>query len=427
MRTRTVLLFLATVIASSGAGYLLCQKIHLHDQLPSATLEQPKSSETATQEGKGKLLFYRNPMLSTDTSPVPKKDPMGMDYVPVYEKEVQSEPGLVQITPERVQRLGVRTEVAERRTLLRAIKAVGIIQADERRLSVVNPRFEGWIKKLYINTIGQKVKRGDALLEVYSPELLQAEREYLIAIDTGVSKNETGRILQSLAHGALQKLKTLEVPQDEIDRLQREKTPNDRITLRAQVSGTVMEKRAVEGMKFSAGDMLYSLADLGQVWVMADIYEQDLSNIALDQVASIAVDAIPGKTFEGKVGFIYPQLSKETRTAKARIDLHNENGQLRPDMYAHVELNSLQKANIVAIPVSAILNTGERKAVLLDLGEGRFRPQLVTTGAEGKGYVEVLDGVKEGDRVVTSASFLIDAESNIRAALQNFTAPEKQP
>lgn len=432
MKTRSVLLLCSALIAASGAGYYLCQNIHLHDASAPA---EAKTSEHAgmdmpTKEaagGKGKILFYRNPMVPSDTSPVPKTDSMGMTFVPVYETEVQAEPGTVQIGSERVQKLGVRTEVAAKQSLTRAIKAVGIIQADERRETVVNPRFEGWIKKLYVNTTGQKVKRGDPLLDVYSPELLQAEREYLI-VSGADSKNEAGRTLHGLAKSALEKLKTLEVPQDEIDRLQREKTPNDRITLRAQADGTVIEKRAVEGMKFASGDMLYSLAELGHVWAMADIYEQDLSNIAVGQTATVAVDAIPGKTFEGTVGFIYPQLSKDTRTAKARIDLHNEDGQLRPDMYAQVKLASPQKKNVLAIPTSAVLNTGERKAVLLDLGEGRFRPQAVKTGAEGDGHVEIVDGIKEGDRVVTSASFLIDAESNIRSALQNFAKPEeKQP
>ena len=427
MKIRTALLFLATVIVASGTGYFMGEKKHLPEQPPVAGTETDKRTEKVPQKGKGKLLYYRNPMVPADTSPTPKKDAMGMDFVPVYEKDIQAEPGTVQIGFERVQKLGVRIEAAAQRTLTRTIKAVGIIQADERLQSVVNPRFEGWIQKLFVNTTGQRVKRGDALLEVYSPELLQAEREYLIVVNAEGAKNETGHILQNLAGGALQKLKTLEVPQDEIDRLRREKTPNNRIILRAQADGTVMEKRAVEGMKFSAGDMLYRLADLSHIWVMADIYEQDLSNVAIGQVAHIAIDAIPGKIFEGKVGFVYPQLSKETRTAKARIDLSNEEGQLRPEMYAHVEIESPQKTNVLTIPVSAILNTGERKTVLLDLGEGRFRPQTVSTGAEGNGYVEILSGINEGDRVVISASFLIDAESNIRSALQSFTAPEKKP
>jgi len=225
-------------------------------------------------------------------------------------------------------------------------------------------------------------------------------------------------------NGTIERLQSLAVPEEEIDRLKREKTANYHITLRAPADGTVMEKMAVEGMKFSPGDTLYRLVDLSNVWVMVDVYEQDLARVAIGQTAQMTIAAFPGKSFEGKVGFIYPDINKDTRTAKIRIDLPNPTGELRTDMYVSAELSIPTGGGVLAVPSSAILNTGEKQVVLVDLGDGRFQPRPVKTG---DGHVEILDGLKEGDRVVTSANFLIDAESNMRAALQTFTAPETKP
>jgi Cu(I)/Ag(I) efflux system membrane fusion protein len=416
IRFRNIALVVAALGAATYLGYALGQK----SGSTSAGLEAKNSTErTASKERK--ILYYRNPMGLPDTSPTPKKDPMGMDYVPVYEGEAETKEasGTVQISPERVQILGVRTEAASRRNLARNIRARGTIQADETRQSVIAPRFEGWVEKLYVNATGQKVQTGDPLLSFYSPEIVNIEAEYPFSLES----NSGGKGKKN--NGTIAKLQRLDVPQAEIDRLRKEHTESSHIILRAPADGTVMEKQAVEGMKFAAGDTLYKIVDLSNIWVIANVYEQDLSQIALEQPVTIKASAIPGKTFEAKVAFIYPNINPDTRTAKVRLELPNPTGDLRIDMFVDAELSGPEAKDVLSIPTSAILNSGERKTVLIDLGEGKFRPQAVKTGAEGEGSIEILDGLKEGDRVVTDASFLIDAESSIRAAMQNFAPSEK--
>lgn len=374
---------------------------------------QAASVGTGASPEAGKILYYRNPMGLADTSPVPKQDSMGMDYIPVYENEARAEPGTVQVGAERVQRLGVRTEAAARRDMARTVHAVGTIQVDETRQTVVAPRFEGWIGKLTADATGRQVKKGDALFDFYSPQIVQIEAEYL-SLAAGDSRS-VGR------------LTTLAVPDGEIKRLQRERTINNAITYRAPIDGTIMEKQAVAGMRFASGDALYRLVDLSTVWAVVDIYEQDLERVSVGQAAQVTLNAYPDKIFEGKVAFVYPALNPATRTAKARIELPNPDGLLRTEMYAAVALTATGGGDALAVPASAVLDGGTRKTVLIDRGEGLFQSRPVKTGAESGGYVAILDGVSEGERVVTNASFLIDAESNMRAALQNLAPVEQKP
>lgn len=374
---------------------------------------QEASDGTGTSPEAGKILYYRNPMGLADTSPVPKQDSMGMDYIPVYENEARAESGTVQVGAVRVQRLGVRTEAAARRDMARTVHAVGTIQVDETRQTVVAPRFEGWIGKLTADATGQQVKKGDALFDFYSPQIVQIEAEYL-SLAAGDSRS-VGR------------LTTLAVPDGEIKRLQRERTINNAITYRAPIDGTIMEKQAVAGMRFASGDALYRLVDLSTVWAVVDIYEQDLERVSVGQAAQVTLNAYPDKIFEGKVAFVYPALNPATRTAKARIELPNPDGLLRTEMYAAVALTATGGGDALAVPASAVLDGGTRKTVLIDRGEGLFQSRPVKTGAESGGYVAILDGVSEGERVVTNASFLIDAESNMRAALQNLAPVEQKP
>ncbi len=421
---RKTLLVTAALMAVMSLGYFSQSSLRAEEMPPMASMTQSPA------DGKGKILYYRNPMGLPDTSSVPKKDVMGMDYVPVYENEAKDESGTVRISPERVQKLGVRTEQVERRILAQSVHTVGTIQIDEMRQTIVAPRFEGWIEKLQADATGMQVKKGDPLFVFYSPDLTHIEAEYPFSHNQSMTGDMGGEMASTAKHsmnGTIERLQSLAVPQDEIDRLLHEKTANYHITLRAPADGTIMEKRAVEGMKFMSGDMLYRLVDLSNVWVMVDVYEQDLARVAVGQTAKMTITAFPGRTFEGKVSFIYPDINKDTRTAKIRIDLPNPTGELRTDMYVNTELNIPTNGDALAVPSSTILNTGEKQVVLVDLGDGRFQPRQVKTGATGDGHVEILDGLKEGDRVVTSANFLIDAESNMRAALQTFTAPEAKP
>jgi membrane fusion protein, copper/silver efflux system len=379
--------------------------------------------------GKGKILYYRNPMGLPDTSPVPKKDSMGMDYIPVYEGEAPDETGTVKIGLAKVQKLGVQTAPVERRALSRTIRAVGTVQADERRLFIVNTKFEGWIEKLYVNATGETVRRGQPLMEIYAPELVVAEREYLLAWrslqDTAGAGPDIRNSASQIAEAALQRLSNWDISADQVKRLQRAGTVTRTLTLRAPVDGTVMEKMAVEGMHFTAGDPLYRIADLSTVWVTADVFEQDIGMLRRGQDATIAVNAYPGTEFGGKVDFIYPTVSQETRTGKVRVVVPNTDGRLKTGMYANVIVNTaVGNGPVLAVPDSAVIDSGTRQAVLIERGQGTFEPREVKLGAHADGFYEIRKGLAGGERVVVSANFLIDAESNLRAALKAFVPPD---
>ncbi len=391
-------------------------------------VQSPAHASTAqsTPKGQGKILYYRNPMGLPDTSPVPKKDSMGMDYIPVYEGD-EPDDGSVKISLAKVQRLGVRSEPAETRQLTRTIRAVGTVQADERRLYAANTKFEGWIEKLYVNTTGQVVRRGEPLMEVYAPELIAVQEEYLLALRSqhmvaGATTDIKASAVQ-LANAALQRLRTWDVPEDQIKRLQRASTASRTLTLRAPADGVVMEKMAVEGQRFMPGEPLYKIADLSTVWLLADVFEQDLAAVREGEEATLKLAAYPGAEFTGTVAFIYPTVARDTRTAKIRIVVPNPDGRLKTDMFANVELAApITAGTVVAVPDSALLDSGTRQAVLIDHGGGRFEPREVKVGAKADGFYEIMHGVSAGENVVVGANFLIDAESNIRAALKAFTA-----
>ena len=371
-------------------------------------------------ETQGKLLYYRNPM-GTDTSPVPKKDPMGMDYVAVYESEM-SGGNVVKISSEKVQKLGVRTEAVSERDLKRTVRAVGTLQADERRLFTVAPKFEGWIQKLYVNTTGAPVQRGQPLMDVYSPDLVTAQQEYLIASkglrSLGDASGEVQASMRDLMESSLQRLRNWDISDEELQRLQQEGKPKQYLTLRSRVNGVVLEKPSIEGKRFMAGDALYLIADLSTIWLVADVFEQDLNLIHPGQTVKIKIDAYPDKALQGKVTFIYPTVTPETRTAKVRVELPNPGNTLKPSMYARLEFEAGHGGpKALTVPDSALLDTGTRQLVLIRRGEGAFEPRVVKTGMRADGYIEIVDGVRVGEEVVVSANFLIDAESNIKAAL----------
>src|SRR3954470_20227175 len=352
-----------------------------------------------------------------DTSKVPKKDSMGMDYIPVYEGE--AEQGVVTVAPGRLQLLGVRTAPVEKRAAVaRTVRATGTLAFDERRLAVVTTKVEGWIEQLDVATTGAAVKKGQALAWLYSPLLVSAEEEYLLAAQMP-STHGGG----SLGAAALQRLRALDVPEDEIARLRRTGKAARRIGIRAPVNGVVIDKPIVAGTKVMPGEPLYKLADLTRIWLLAEVQESDLGLIRPGEPARASMVAFPGRSFVGKVDFIYPTLSGETRTGKVRIVMPNPDLALRAAMYASVEIEApASSTTVLAVPDSAVIDSGSRQVVLIEKGAGRFAPRAVKVGARGGGFVEVLDGVKEGERVVTGANFLIDAESNLKAALQGFTA-----
>jgi RND family efflux transporter MFP subunit len=376
---------------------------------------------TAAAPAGKKLLYYRNPMGLPDTSPVPKKDSMGMDYLPVYEGEDQDDGGSVKISTAKVQKLGVRTEAAALRDLSRPIRAVGRVEVDERRVFAVAPKFEGWIERLHVNTTGQPVGRGQPLFEVYSPELVSAQREYQVAARGVASLANAGPEAQAsirqVAEAALSRLRNWDISAEQIERLKAGGEPTRTLTYRSPVAGVILEKKALQGMRFMPGEALYQIADVSGVWVLADVFERDLAAVKIGQAVEVGIDAYPDKTFSGKVSYLYPTLNAQTRTVPVRIELPNPRGELRPAMYAHVQLKVGAGRTAVAVPVSAIIDSGTAQRVLVQIGEGRFEPREVKLGLRGDDYVEVKEGVKEGELVVVAANFLIDSESNLKAAL----------
>jgi membrane fusion protein, copper/silver efflux system len=353
----------------------------------------------------GKVKYYRNPMGAPDTSPVPKKDSMNMDYIPVCEDTAGETPGTVKVSLDKVQRLGVRTEEVQQRTLSRTVRAFASLQFDERRQFVVAPKFSGWIEKLAVNATGDTVKVGQDLFDVYSPELNILQQQWRVA----------GR-----SADATDKLRYLAFPEAALEKLRRGDPPSRTVVFPSPVAGTVIDKIAVEGMHFQPGDALFRIVDTSNMWVMAEVYEQDLAFVKVGDTARVAVNAWPGEPFDGKVTFIYPTIGKESRTARLRIEVANPDGRLRADMAATVEIMTPLDGSRVAVPESSVIDSGRLQVVLVERGEGRYEPRPVKLGARVPGWVQVLDGVKPGERVVTQATFLIDAESNIRGALAVF-------
>ncbi|TLU71122.1 efflux RND transporter periplasmic adaptor subunit [Lichenicoccus roseus] len=383
--------------------------------------QQPVTPVAATSPAPAKppgsnhrILYYRNPMGLPDTSPKPKNDSMGMAYIPVYadERSQEDPPGTVRMTPGRLQTLGVRTEAAEMRPpASRTIRAIGTLQFDERRLATVTTRVPGWIEHLAVAANGDPVRRGQMLAEIYSPDMVASEEEYLIAARMG----------GAIARASLQRLRALDIPDDEIARLRRSSRSTRRIPVVAQADGVVIDKPVQEGMRVDAGEALYRTADLSSLWLIAQVQEQDLGAIVPGQVARATFIAFPGRGFEGRVEFVYPSLSADTRTVRVRIVLPNRDGNLRAAMFANVQIEAAPAgAPVVTVPDSAVLDSGTRQVVLVVAGGGRFQPRTVSLGIHGDGWVQVTDGVKPGERVVVGANFLIDAESNLRTALQGF-------
>lgn len=416
-----VALTLTGIAVAAGGGYWWGLK---QAGWSSAEMSAGTSASTTSAPAARKILYYRNPMGLSDTSLKPKQDSMGMDYIPVYEgEEMQS--GQVKISPDKVQKLGVRTEPAALRELVRTVRAVGQFQLDERRQHTVTTKFEGYIETLHVNATGQPVKRGQPLMDVYSPELVSAQEEYLIAwngrqsLRNGTEESLVG--VGQLAESALKRLRNWDISDAQLQRLKKDGKATRTLTLYSPANGVVLEKMAVAGMRFMPGEPLFKIADLSVIWLLADVFEQDLALVHVGQSVKISVNAYPEKELTGKIAYIYPTVTPETRTAKVRVELANLGGMLKPDMYASVQLVSGHgKAGTLTVPDSAVLDSGTRQIVLVRRGEGLFEPREVKLGMRGNGYVEVIEGISTGEEVVISANFLIDAESNLRAAIGGF-------
>ncbi|CAD5375182.1 Efflux transporter periplasmic adaptor subunit [Rubrivivax sp. A210] len=426
MNASKTLIAVLALAAVGGLGYVAGRG----SPAVSPGLSAAGSAASAVAAPKArKLLYYRNPMGLDDKSPVPKKDQMGMDYIAVYdgEDEEQAQPGTpggagqIRISTEKVQKLGVRTEAASRRLLGRTVRASGRVEPDERRMATIAPRFEGYVERLHVNVTGQPVTRGEPLFEVYSPELVSAQREYAIAMQGVQAMKAAGGEAQAgmkqLAESALARLRNWDLSAEQVEALVRTGEVRRTVTFRSPVSGIVTEKKALQGMRFMPGEALYQVTDLSSVWVMADVFEQDLALVKPGARARVRLNAYPNQVFDGTVTYIYPTLKAETRTVPVRIELANPRQLLKPAMFAQVDLQVGSQKPVLTIPDSAVIDSGTRRIVLVQLAEGRFEPREVKLGERGEHYDEVLEGVGEGEKVVVAANFLLDAESNLKAAI----------
>ena len=386
------------------------------DQEADFAVARPKVPPISAGGAAKKLLYYRNPMGLPDTSPVPKKDWMGMDYIPVYEGE-EEDAGTVKVSLAKMQRTGVRSEPAAMRQLVRPIRAPGVAKPDERMLLTIALRADSFIEKLYVNETGRHVKKGEPLFRIYSPDMVKVQVDYRISVGASGDRDEKG---------ALQRLQNLQLPDTVISELKRTREPIISFDWPSPVSGVVMQKKAIEGMMMRAGEEMLRLADLSSIWVIADVAEQDMGQVRIGSSAKLRFRAFPGESFEGRVTFILNELDTTTRTAKVRIEVANPDYRIKHEMFADVEINAGEgEPERLSVPVSALIDSGNRQVVIVDRGEGRFEPRPVKVGVRGDGHVEITDGIIVGENVVVAANFLIDAESNLKAALSGFTEPTK--
>ncbi len=327
----------------------------------------------------------------------------------------------------RQQLIGVKFGTVEMKPLEKAIRTVGRVDYDEKRLATVSPKVGGWIEDLYVDFTGKFVRRGDPLLTIYSPELVSTQEEYLLAIQAKkhLSKSPFPEVSSSgdaLAESAKRRLKLWDISDDQITALEETGQAKKTLTLYSPFSGFVLEKTAFKGMSVMPGVALFKLADLSVVWLYADVYEYELPFVRLGQQGSIQLTYLPGETFTGKVIYIYPALNPETRTAKVRFEIPNAQGKLKPEMYANVEIK-IRLGQKLAIPEGAIIDTGIRQMAIIDKGNGYFEPREVKVGSKVDNYYEVIRGLKAGERVVTSANFLVDSESKMKEAMGGMSMP----
>jgi Cu(I)/Ag(I) efflux system membrane fusion protein/cobalt-zinc-cadmium efflux system membrane fusion protein len=377
-----------------------------------------------------KILYWRAPMDPNEIYESPGKSKMGMDLVPVYEDEAGSS-GIVTIDPAVEQNMNVKIETVQKKNLSGKIITNGVLTVDESNQYIVTTRISGWVEKLYVNYTGQQVLQGSKLMDIYSPELVSAEQELLTALSyqNSVSQSSLQSIRESgneLVKNAIRKLELLEVPDVEVKRLIATKEVKTFITLFAQKTGTVLEKNIVEGQKVIGGMPLLKIANLSNLWLMADIYEYELSKISLRSKAKINYNYLPGESFNGTVSFIYPTIDPKSRTVKIRINVNNQSGELKPEMFSNVEIEGNSLGTFPVVPENAVIRSGIKDIVIISIGNGKFKPTEIKLGGYSYGYYQVLQGLVEGNKVVTSAQFLIDSESNLRSAVNQFQSAVKE-
>lgn len=388
----------------------------------------PVYADEGSSGGERKIAYYRSPMNPTETSPVPKKDEMGMDYVPVYADQVSS--NQIHIDPATEQNIGVTTEVAVKRKLSRNIRTTANINYDETKLYTISTKIMGYVEKLFVDYTGQLVRKGQPLLEVYSPDLVSTQEEYLQALKYRKEIFGSGSLIskqgaEQLVESAKRRLLYWDISEKEIQALEKRGTPKKTMTIYSPANGIVTDKMVINGQNIMPGMALYKIADLSTVWGLAQVYQYELPWIKLGDKVDLQLSYMPGKTFQGRITYIYPYLDTDSKTVQVRIEIHNTNNyEFKPGMFADADIKSPITLETVAVPNQAIIHTGTRDVAIIALGNGYFEPRTVVLGVRGdSGYVQVLQGINPGDEVVTSSQFLIDSESNLNAALNNMSLP----
>ncbi len=379
------------------------------------------------------ILFYRNPMDPTITSPVPAKDSMGMDYVPIYADEVEeatSQGATVRIDPVVVQNMNVRTARVERRDLSRLIRTVGYLDYDQERMVTVTTKYSGWVEKVHVNYVGEPVEKDQPLFEIYSPELVQTEQELLSALDFArdldQAPEDSRRRALALVEAARQRLGYWDISEEQIRRLEETGKVFRTLTVVAPSGGLVMKRMAgLGGMAVRPGMEIFHIADIKSLWLSAEIFEDQVAWVREGTPAEVSLTYFPGKAFRGTVRYLDPEFSEKTRTLRVKIEVPNPTGELRKGMFATVVFAPLAVADAVVVPAQAVLRTGRRNVVVLALGDGRFAPREVAVGHEAEGYTQILEGLSGGEEVVTSAQFLLDSESKLREVIQKMIARKR--
>jgi membrane fusion protein, copper/silver efflux system len=382
---------------------------------------EPVHQQAAATTGERKILYYKSTMMPGETSHKPARDSMGMDMVPVYASEAADSPEIA-VDPVTIQDMNIQTTTVQRGPLRRVIRTVGTIDYNETALADVTTKFKGWIEKLDVDATGELVHRGEPLFSIYSPELYSAEVEYLLTLNQ--STNDPGAAV--LRETAATKLKFFDISDGQIAELKKTGEPSKTLQILAPIDGFVIKKSVVQGQMVEAGMTLYQLADLGIVWVYAQIYEQDLPYIRLGQEAVVRLSSLPDREFRGRVTYVYPNVDEKTRTARVRLEFENPGYFLKPGMFVSVQITSELDSSALLVPDSAVLRSGEKNTVFVALPGGKFDPRTVVLGPEAEhDMYQVINGLEAGERVVTSGQFMLDSESQLREAIQKMREPAR--
>jgi membrane fusion protein, copper/silver efflux system len=420
MNKQVVATAVIALLIGSGIGYWI-------------SASRPPQAEKTAAHAEHKPLFYRNPMNQEITSPVPAKDEMGMDYIPVYpddNAQNAAPAGTVKIDPTVVQDIGVRTAKAKRTTLSRHIRTIGRVTYDEERVARLHPKYDGWVEQLFVDKTGEKVKKGTMLLSIYSPQLVATENEYLLALDNaGKLKDspfpDVREGAESLLRSTRERLQLLDMPAHQLRQLTRERKALKGVHIHSPFDGIVMNIGAREGERITPQTELYMIADLSRIWVLVDLYEDDIPWVHVGDTAQMQVSGIPGRTFTGKLTYVYPYLEAKTRTIKVRLEFNNPGLLLKPDMFANIDIAANKQVNAIAVPSEAIVRTGIQDQVFVERSPGEFEPRNVTVGVASDGQTQIISGLEADETVVTSGQFLIDSESKLREATAKMMEPNQ--